>query len=315
MKINRVLHILNATLPALLSLILPLTARGGTANTPEDFPAVVPFELGTVDFLPGDSITIQQLRGTSSTIRTGETYYVEGTYTLASRDKADLAWYATTSSNVPTPTDPSQIVRVEKGAGTFRLAKTMREDGYLHLSFYPVPSGGSFGGLYFGQGKEVLRSKWSHPHDAARAQDNATTGASAGQPVSVTGPNQALLEYLGDPVAPPADMDAAYSKEGLIKAVQTAARNAGITLKRIEIDDSEYPFLVGVICKEGDYSKLKDQLRKMEGYAYNGSVGGDTHNAMNIVPYRVLPSALFERVSHRTGLRMQVLHDKISRLE
>src|SRR5664279_4100042 len=70
-----------------------------------------------------------------------------------------------------------------------------------------------------------------------------------------TGPNKVLYEYLGDPVAPPADMDAAYTKEGLIKAVQTAAGNAGITLKRIEIDDSEYPFLVGVICKEGDYSK------------------------------------------------------------
>ena len=120
---------------------------------------------------------------------------------------------------------------------------------------------------------------------------------------------------MGDPVPPPADLDAAYTKEGLTKAVRTAARNAGITLKRIEIDDSEYPFLVGVICEEQDYSRLTDQLRKIEGYAYNGSVGSHTHHAMNIVPYRVYPSALGEGISHRTGLRMQVLCDKIMRLK
>jgi hypothetical protein len=71
----------------------------------------------------------------------------------------------------------------------------------------------------------------------------------------------------------------------------------------------------GVICRDGDYSKLTDQLRKMDGYEYNGSVGSHTHNAMNVVPYRVFPPALGERIGHRTGLRMQVLCDKISRLD
>jgi hypothetical protein len=316
MKMNRVQHVIATTVPALLSLTFALAALGGTSDTAADFPAVVAFELGKAEFLPGDSITIRQVRGTSSTIGTGETYCVEGTYTLASREEADLALFATTVSDIPTPIDPRQHTRIEKGTREFRLVKTMRQEGYLHLSFYPVPSGGDFGGVYFGQGKWVLQHKgWSDPLQKTQAKDHTATGASTGQPVSLTGPNQFLLEYLGDPVAPPADMDAAYTKDGLIKAVQTAARNAGITLKRIEIDDSEYPFLVGVICKEGDYSKLKDQLRIMEGYAYNGFVGSNTHNAMNIVPYRVFPSALFDRVSHRTGLRMQVLHDKISRLE
>jgi hypothetical protein len=316
MKMHRIQHIAITTVPALLGLSLALAAWGGTNSTVADFSSVVPFELGEGEFVPVDSITIQRVSGTSPTIRAGETYCVEGTYTLASKEKADLALFATTMSMGSTPTDPSQVMRIERGSGTFRLVKTMREDGYLHLSFYPVPGGNSFGGIYFGQGKWVLRHKgWSYFDTRPRAQDYLATGRSTDGPVSFTGPNQFLLEYLGDPVAPPADMDAAYTKDGLIKAVQTAARNAGITLKRIEIDDSEYPFLVGVICKEGDYSKLKDQLRKMEGYAYNGSVGSNTHNAMNIVPYRVMPPALFERVSHRTGLRMEVLHDKISRLE
>ena len=316
MKMNRVQHIIATTVPAFVSLTFALAATGGTSDTAADFPAVVAFELGKAEFLPGDSITIQQVRGTSSTIGTGETYCVEGTYTLASREEADLALFVTTVGDVPTPIDPRQHTRIEKGTGTFRLVKTMGQEGYLHVSFYPVGSGSDFGGVYFGQGKWVLQHKgWSAPLQKTQAKDHTPTGASTGQTVSLTGPNQVLLDYLGDPVAPPADMDAAYTKDGLIKAVQTAARNAGITLKRIEIDDSEYPFLVGVICKEGDYSKLKDQLRKMHGYEYNGSVGSHTHNAMNIVPYRVVPPALFERVSHRTGLRMEVLHDKISRLE
>ena len=29
-----------------------------------------------------------------------------------------------------------------------------------------------------------------------------------------------MFDYLGDPVAPPANMDAAYSKEGLTSAMQ-----------------------------------------------------------------------------------------------
>ena len=316
MIMHRIQHLSTTSAPALLSLTLALAAWGGTNSIAADFSSTVPFELGEGGFFPGDSITIQRVTGTSPTIRTGETYRVEGTYTLASQEKANLALYATTMSKGSTPTDPSQKMSIEKGTGTFRLVKTMREEGYLHISFYPVSSGGSFGGVYFGQGEWVNRDKgWSHLDTRARASDHVAAVSSSDGPVSSTGPNQALLEYLGDPVEPPADMSAAYSKDGLIKAIQTAARNADITLKRIEIDDSEFPFLVGVICRDGDYSKLTDQLRKLDGYEYNGSVGSHSHNAMNVVPYRVFPSALGERIGHRTGLRMQVLCDKISRLE
>jgi len=345
MKMHRIQHITDAIVPALLTLWLALPAPAATNNAyslyrfgdpvkwlalpapaatnnaATDFPSVVPFELGEGEFLPGDSITIQRLTGTSPTIRTGETYCVEGTYTLASKEKADLAFFATTESKghtpTPTPTDPSQIMRIEKGTGTFRLVKTMREEGYPHLSFYPVPGSSWFGGgIYFGQGQWVNRDKgWTHLDTHARAQDYSGTGNPTGGPVSVTGPNQALLEFLGNPVAPPADMNAAYSKDGLIKAVQTAAYNAGISIQRVEIDDSEFPFLVGVICKEGDYSKLTAQLRKLDGYEYNGSISSSTHSAMNLVPHRAFPRAVTQRIDHRTGLREQVLYGKIIRLE
>ncbi|MGO8931428.1 MAG: hypothetical protein ACLQU3_31620 [Limisphaerales bacterium] len=316
MKMHRTYQISIITVSALLSLTFVLAAWGAANGIAADFSSTVPFELGEGGFLPGDSITIQRVSGTSPTIRTGETYCVEGAYTLASKEKADLALFATTMSKGSTPTDPSQIMHVEKGTGTFRLVKVMREEGYLHLSFYPASGGSSFGGVYFGQGKWVNHDKgWSHLATDAQSPDHGATASSTGAPLSLTGPNQALLEYLGEPVESPADMSAAYSKDGLIKAIQTAARNAGITVKRVEIDDSEFPFLVGVICKEGDYSKLTDQIRKLDGYEYNGSVGSHTHNAMNIVPYRAFPSALGERIGHRTGLRMQVLQNKLTRLE
>ena len=313
---NPLARTLASALPALLTLWLALGGPAVTPSAAADFSAVVPFELGEAGFLPGDSITIQRVTGTSPTIRTGETYCGEGTYTLASKEKAHLALYATGRNTVPTPNDPGQTTLIEKGTGTFRLVKTMREEGYLHISFYPVPGGSSFGGIYFGQGEWVNHDKgWTHLDSHPRVQDYVGTGNSTGRPVSLTGPNQALLEYLGDPVAPPADMNAAYTKDGLIKAVQTAARKAGISVKRVEIDDSEFPFLVGVICKEGDYSKLTDQLRKMAAYEYNGGISSHTCAAFNLVPYRAFPSGVHERISHRTGVREQVLYEKITRLQ
>jgi hypothetical protein len=312
MKRNRIQQLAATTLPALLGLTLAFSAPARAADTATEFPSVVPFELGEAEFSPGDSIIIQRLTGTSATIRTGETYCVEGTYTLASRDEADVAFYATATSKDATPTDPSQIMRIQKGSGTFRLVKVMRREGYLHVSFYPVPSGSVFGGVYFGQDKWVLHHKgWSYLKSGTRSPDYTTSGVEAGGPVSMEGPNRAILQYLGDPVQPPADMKAAYAKDGLLQAVRDAARNAGVTIRRLEIDDSEFPFLVGVVCQEGDYEKLQEQFRKMPGYDYGGSVGSHTCNALNLVPWHAFPQEASQRISHRLGVRMQVFQAKL----
>jgi hypothetical protein len=304
MKKQRIQQFAASTLPALLGLMLAFGAQARASDSAAEFPSVVPFELGEAEFAPGDSITIQRVTGTSATIRTGETYCVEGTYTLASKDKATLAFYSTTTTKEGGRTDPSQVMHIEKGSGPFRLVKVMRGHGYLHVSFYPEP--------YFGQDKWVLHHKgWSYLNPSAQSPDYTTTGAAPGGPVSVEGPNRALLEYLGNPVEPPADMNAAYSKDGLLKAVQTAASNAGVSVKRVEIDDSEFPFLVGIVCKEGDYEKLKEQFRKLPGYDYGGSVGSHTCNALNLVPWRAFPRQVSERISHRLGVRMQVFQAKL----
>jgi hypothetical protein len=137
----------------------------------------------------------------------------------------------------------------------------------------------------------------------------------AAEPAS-TGPNKAMYDYLGDPVAPPANMDAAYTKEGLTHAMQDAAKAAGITLVELQIDDSEFPFLVGVICaNEQDMEKLKEEIRKMPAYNYTGSVGGGRSAsyamAMNIVHYKAYPADAGQRIEHRLSLRREILFEKL----
>ncbi len=267
-----------------------------------DLPHAVQFELGKSEFAPGDGITILQMRGTSEVIKVGETYSVDGTYELASHDRADLAFYATTiGASGLTPVDPQQHINVKKGSGSFHLVKTMGQDGYLHVSFYPLESGSGFGGVYFGQRDRVLHA-WSH----------------SGSAVALSGPNQALLEYLGNPVAPPVNMDVRYTKEGLTNAIQTAARKAGITVKKLALDDSEFPFITGVFCAGSDFPKLKEQIKKLDGYEFSGSIGSsvnrdgsDTCNVFSLVPYHTYPEGSFEQIYHRLGLRQQVFYDQI----
>jgi hypothetical protein len=125
--------------------------------------------------------------------------------------------------------------------------------GYLHLSFYPVPIGDAFGEVYFGQGKWVQRSKRTS-HRESEAQPAHRTAAAVEDRILVTGANRVMLEYLGNPVEPPAAMESAYTKEGLTQAIRQAARKARVSVGRIEIDNSEYPYLIGVVCEEDDYN-------------------------------------------------------------
>ncbi len=297
--------------PVLLALLgsSPFTrAQNATA----DFPYTVSFELGFAEFAPGDSITITAMHGTRDVITTNETYCVEGVYTLASADEADLCFYATTTSNSgPTPVDPRQRVRVQKGSGNFRLVKTMGENGYLHLSFYPARSGGSFGGIYFGQGEWVRREPWGKATSQPSAANSVGPIPAVAAPTSASNPNQVIFDYLGDPVSPPQSLAPAYTRQGLTDAIQLAAQNAGVTLQRVEIDDSEFPFLIGVTSSDSDYEKLVEQLRKVPSYEYGGSVGGHTHHAFNLVPYHAFPSEAAQRIGHRLTLRMQIFCDKI----
>jgi beta-lactamase regulating signal transducer with metallopeptidase domain len=130
------------------------------AAAPE-FPFAIPFELGETKFLNGDEITILEVRGTADTFVTENIYWIKGTYTLASHDKAALqASVTVTDSGTSTARSfavKAQNLIVNQGTGTFTLFLPMSYSGCPHVSFYPVDGGTGFGGIYFGTGNSVHR--------------------------------------------------------------------------------------------------------------------------------------------------------------
>ena len=132
------------------------------SSTTSEFPHVVRFEQGATQFIEGDDITVTEIRGTAETFMPGEKYWIKGTYTLASRDKATLAAY-TTAADVANGKSKSLKVQstvVERGTGTFNLVLPMLCKGWPHVSYYPRNGGSGFGGNYFGTGDSVLKKWW-----------------------------------------------------------------------------------------------------------------------------------------------------------
>jgi hypothetical protein len=173
-------------------------------------------------------------------------------------------------------------------------------------------------------GDRLLRSAFALCGNEADAQDIVQDTAAIGG-TSENLPHAVRYE-LGDAEFAPGDnitiqqvrgtrdtiaTGGTYS-DGLINAIQLAARNAGVALRKVAIDDPEYPFLVGVICGESDFPKLKDQIKKMDGYAYNGGTGSHTCYAFSIIPYKAYPPEASQRIHHRLMLRTQVFYEKLS---
>lgn len=129
------------------------------------------------------------------------------------------------------------------------------------------------------------------------------------EPVPVT---STLASYLGDPVEAPPNVEPPYTKEGLQSALQLAASAAGVALKKLEIDTSEFPFLVGVTSEqEADFEKIKNELKKVSAYTYGGGVSGHNSYVFNITPSSKFPPGQNERISRRTMLREQMFFDRI----
>jgi len=55
----------------------------------------------------------------------------------------------------------TQKLTLEKGEGRFSLIFYMWSEGSPHVSFYPVPTGSSFAGIYFGTGDSVFKKSRS----------------------------------------------------------------------------------------------------------------------------------------------------------
>jgi len=138
-----------------------------------------------------------------------------------------------------------------------------------------------------------------------RVQVNGSAGSASQN-------SDALSGYLGPTVETPANLDPAYTKDGLSAAIQLAAQKAGISLKKVGIDDSEFPFLIGVNSQPGDWEKLKAQLNGLDGYEYHGSVGDDTSHAFSIIPTRAYPAGAVQHVMRRLNVRTQQYYDSFT---
>ena len=112
----------------------------------------VPLAVSSQRFMDGDSIFIHEVLSTSGDFRNGDKLVVRGEYQLASHPKAALCLFITTRGpSGGTPVSPRQKVEIVAGRGSFELQHEIQYAGTLHVSFYPLPSGSSFGGVYFGE--------------------------------------------------------------------------------------------------------------------------------------------------------------------
>lgn len=131
-----------------------------------EFPHKVKFELGQTGFAEGDQINILEVRGTAETFTPGNLYWIKGTYTLASRDRASLSALVTANDakNGRSSGIKMQNAVIQRGQGTFTLVLLMNYPGWPHLSFYPAEGGEGFGGIYFGTGESVMKPQKPAEH-------------------------------------------------------------------------------------------------------------------------------------------------------
>ena len=120
-------------------------AQARKPDTPRtsEFPYVLHFEQGATRFLEGDKITILEVRGTADTMTPGNIYWIKGSYSLASRDRAMVAAFTTARSAADGkgPYLKVQTTIVNRGDGTFTLFLPMSCKGWPHVSFYPADGG------------------------------------------------------------------------------------------------------------------------------------------------------------------------------
>src|ERR1051326_1427916 len=117
----------------------------------------VPFRMTDQQFAAGDSIVIEEVIASSPRMEIGDTVIVRGRYHLQSKPRASLGFFlATKGPSDPTPIAPQQQLKINQGSGTFELKHVVPAEGYLHISFYPLPGGPSFGGVYFAAAGETI---------------------------------------------------------------------------------------------------------------------------------------------------------------
>ena len=114
-----------------------------------------------------------------------------------------------------------------------------------------------------------------------------------------------------EPVRPPADVDPKYTAAGLRAAFTAMCKRLDYQIVKLEIDQSEFPFLVSAVIQgRCEYRALRD-LSSMDGYAYSGSATRSRDSvtvvALNMVPNDAYPHAQAISIRQRLGSRLQKL--------
>ncbi|MGO8698059.1 MAG: transglutaminase domain-containing protein [Limisphaerales bacterium] len=140
--------------------------------------------------------------------------------------------------------------------------------------------------------------------------DDSVSGSTA-----MSGPNQALLEYLGNPVKPPPNMDPLYNQQNLLNAFKALGRKTGLVINTLAVDDLEFPFIVYGTLDGAQKLPEKSAFEEQKGYSYGGSVrgssgGGSTYFAVNMVPGSQYPADTEKACQRRLMLRLQMLAAK-----
>ena len=290
------------------------------------FTHIIQPELGASEFAPGDRIVITSLRGNREHLEPGGRYVVEGSYTLASADSADLAWF--TTSRLPGGTDSSPTT-CSSGSPEAPAIFAWKEpcattDGCMFPSMMSMVIRR---GIYFGEkGFEntVLRKKgWSDfSNDPPATKSVEKLVAARNGAITLSDPaNRAIMAYLGDPVAPPARLDPKYFPTNLLAAFTALSKKQGLRIERVAVDDSEFPFLVfGVLAGNHNFRELETGLRQMKDYDYCGSVVGSTDKggtyfSLNMIPSGQYPSGQAAACNRRLMVRLQMLADSARRAE
>jgi len=295
-------------------------------TTEADFRYVIPYEPGTSAFAAGDQITIASVRGNRMHLERDGAYLVQGSYTLASVDRAEILFSCTTPApSSPTPITDGQDIKVTRGTGTFSLKHRTPCDGWFHISFYVEGEGRSHGGIYFGETgseKTILRkTDWPDFSSRTTGEHRARASDAAGNDETrYSGePNRRIMAYLGTPVPAPADLDLKYTPTNLVVAFAAASQKEGWRVQKLAVDASEFPFLVyGVLA--GKYRLPERAIREMKGYDYGGSgVGttdeGLTYFALNMIPHDQYPGGLMDACNRRLMVRLQMFADAARRSE
>ena len=169
---------------ALLILVLlpggcAMCAKRGTGSKGSETSLALPYSVaftGVQDVFGrnavGDAIVITAVHGTAATIAIGNTYRIDGAYTLASHDRATLSTFLTaTQANEPhRDMIPGQSLTIQKGSGTFTVLLRVEDPGCPHVSFYPAEGGESFAGEYFGIRDTLPPESWRIKPQLAEAR-------------------------------------------------------------------------------------------------------------------------------------------------